>query len=160
MNTMNTMPMIIILILVIKGGIKGKERKIKILPILLIPILFIYVIYQTLSQTSNIPNYYYGVFLASFIIGSSLGIVRSKFYTYSKDESGNIFYKRGLTDAIILVVYIILETILRLVFKSFEANLFTLINTSLLFVAVGSIFVRRIILLINYYNYKKIKDII
>ncbi|MGL5576863.1 MAG: hypothetical protein ACRDCW_15095 [Sarcina sp.] len=157
---MNLIPIIIILILVLKGAIQGKQKKVKPIKIILIPALFIYYIYGSLSQMHHIPNYYYIIFIIALLIGCVLGFIRSKFYTYSKDKLGNLVYKRDLTDAIILIVYIILEGSLRFIFQSYEANLFTLVNISLLFVAVASISVRRIIMLTNYYNHIKTKDII
>ena len=157
---MNIIVMILIVFLIIKNSIKGKEKKIKPASIIIIPLLFIFSIYGSLSKINNIPAYYYAVFIVAGIIGALLGLFRSKFYSYSKNEEGHVVYKRGLTDVIILIVYIILESLVRFVFKSYEANFFTLINSSLLILAAASISIRRVIMFINYSKHKTEKDTI
>ncbi|WP_297521405.1 CcdC protein domain-containing protein [uncultured Clostridium sp.] len=157
---MNIIVMILIVFLIIKNSLKGKERKIKPISIIIIPLLLLSAVYQSVSKITNMPTYYYGIFIVAGIIGIFFGLFRSKFYSYSKNEEGHVVYKRGLTDVIILIAYIIIESLLRFVFKSYEANLFTLINSSLLILATASVSARRVIMFINYSKHQDNKDII
>lgn len=152
--------LILILGLIIKDAITGKEKKITLFSIAIIPILFIYLIMQNLKLTVSIPEYYYIAFAAATVVGIIFGIFRSKFYTYRINENGEVLYKRQITDAIIFVIYIFFDIVIKFVCKYYDANLLNLISTALLFVAAPSITSRRVIMFLTYTKLLKAKDLV
>ncbi|MGL4990812.1 MAG: hypothetical protein ACRC57_06555 [Sarcina sp.] len=142
--------LIVILALILKGSITGKQKKLSLFSIILLPAIYIYFVYSTVEQTHNILPSYYLFFIAAIAIGAVIGLIRSRFYEYKVAEDGTVLSRRKLTDAIILICYVLLEVLIRFGFSS--SSFLTLISLSLLFVGASSICVRRIIVLIKYLN--------
>ena len=137
---------IFILGFIIKGSLKGNEKKITKRGIILVPILLAIATSQGVSSIKSMPNSYYLAFAIAIIAGALIGLYRSKFYSYRVNENGDVLYKRHIYDAIILIGFMLFEGLTRFIFKTYEANLFMLINSSLMFLATSSIATRRYIM--------------
>ena len=137
---------IFILGLIIKNSLKGKEKKITTRGLLIIPILLGIATLDGLKSTTSIPPTYFLGFSIAIILGGLIGIYRSKFYSYRVNENGDVLYKRHIYDAIILIGFMLFEGLTKFIFKTYEANLFMLINSSLMFLATSSIATRRYIM--------------
>lgn len=150
--------LIVILALILKGSITGKQKKLSLFSIVLLPVIYIYFVYSTVKGTDNILPSYYLFFVAAIVIGAIIGLIRSRFYEYKVAKDGSVLSRRKLTDAIILICYVLLEVLIRFSFSN--SGFLTLISLSLLFIGASSICIRRIIVLIKYLNLTSQKETI
>ncbi|MGL4741668.1 MAG: hypothetical protein ACRC41_12800 [Sarcina sp.] len=137
----------------------GKDKKMTTKGLLIIPILMIYEVYTSLQGVKGITIADEGVFFIAIAIGGVVGLIRSKFYSY-RIEGDQLFYKKHMTDTIILLGFIALEGVLRYVFKAYESNFFVLVNVSLMMFATTSVVVRRIMMFIDSRKLKYVKPLI
>ena len=137
---------IFILGFIIKGSLKGNEKKITTRGLLIVPILLGLATFEGLKTITAIPPTYYLGFAIAIILGGLIGIYRSRFYSYRVNENREVLYKRHIYDAIIIVAFMLFEGLTRFIFKTYEANLFMFINSSLMFLATSSIATRRYIM--------------
>lgn len=137
----------------------GKDKKMTTKGLLIIPILMIYEVYTSLQGVKGITIADEGVFFIAIAIGGVVGLIRSKFYSY-RIEGDQLFYKKHMTDTIILLGFIALEGVLRYVFKAYESNFFMLVNISLMMFATTSVVVRRIMMFIDSRKLKYVKPLI
>lgn len=137
----------------------GKDKKMTTRGLVIIPILMLYEVYTNLQGMKGITIADEGVFFIAIAIGGVVGLIRSKFYSY-RIEGDQLFYKKHMTDTIILLGFIALEGVLRYVFKAYESNFFMLVNISLMMFATTSVVVRRIMMFIDSRKLKYVKPLI
>lgn len=148
---------IIILILIknIKNNSDGKQKRIKPKSFIILPILIIIYIYGIFRTSSYLPKYYYLIFIVAIILGSLIGYNRSKSYSFTINADGDVFYKKEIYDSVILIILLLIEGLIRYVFKTYEQSLFILANISLIILGTSSIAVRKIAMFIKYKKIKK-----
>ncbi|MGL4450985.1 MAG: CcdC protein domain-containing protein [Sarcina sp.] len=152
------LPFIIILIILIKtirSNTSTSQIRIKPRSFILLPVLIVIYLYGIFATSKHLPLSYYLVFLISAIIGGFIGYARSKSYSFTLNADGDVFYKKEIWDSIILIILLLIEGSIRYIFKTYNANLFVLINTALIILATSSIAIRRVAMFLKYRDIKK-----
>ncbi|MGL5066368.1 MAG: CcdC protein domain-containing protein [Sarcina sp.] len=152
------LPFIIILIILIKNIKRyssGYQKRVKASSFIFLPILILIYLYGIFKTSSHLPIYYYFIFVIAIIIGGLIGFTRSKSYSFTVNADGDVFYKKEIWDSIVLIVLLVIEGLTRYVFKTYDANLFVLANTTLIILATASIAIRRIAMFLKYRDIKK-----
>ncbi|MGL5820939.1 MAG: hypothetical protein ACRCYE_04810 [Sarcina sp.] len=155
------MSSIIVIVLVIYLLVKntGKDKKMTTRGLVIIPILMIYEVYGSMQGVKGLTIADEGIFFIAIAIGGIVGLIRSKFYSY-RIEGDQLFYKKHMTDTIILLSFIAVDGIIRYVFKAYESNFFMLVNISLMMFATTSVVVRRVMMFIDSRKLKNVKPLI
>lgn len=152
------LPFIIILLILIKNiknNSNGYQKRVKARSFILLPVLILIYLYGIFHTSSHLPLYYYLVFIIAIIIGGFIGYGRSKSYSFTINADGDVFYRKEIWDSAILIVLLLIEGLIRYVFKTYDKNLFVLINTSLIVLATSSIAIRRVAMFLKYKEIKK-----
>lgn len=152
------LPFIIILLILIKNiknNSNGKQKRVKAKSFVILPILVLIYIYGILKTSSHLPTYYYLMFIMAIIIGSFIGYNRSKSYSFTINADGDVFYKKEIWDSTILIAFLLIEGLIRYIFKTYDQGLLFLINTSLIILGTSSIAIRKVAMFIKYKKIKK-----
>ena len=148
---------IIILILLknIKNNSNGKQKRVKAKSFIILPILILIYIYEIFRASSHLPLYYYLIFIIAMIIGGFIGYKRSKSYSFTVNADGDVFYKKEIYDSVILIALLLIEVLIRYIFKTYEQSLFVAVNISLIILGTSSIAIRKVYMFIKYKKLKK-----
>ena len=95
------------------------------------------------------------MFIIAIIIGSFIGYNRSKSYSFTINADGDVFYKKEIWDSTILIAFLLIEGLIRYIFKTYDQGLLFLINTSLIILGTSSIAIRKVAMFIKYKKIKK-----
>lgn len=147
--------LIIVLIAAIRSNFKGVQKRIKPKSFIILPLLIILYLYGIFKNSHQMSLISYIILVVALIIGCLIGNARAKSYSFTVNADGDVFYRKEILDAIILIALLISECIIKLIFKTYENNLYTLVNTSLIVMTTGSIVVRRIVMFLKYREIKK-----
>lgn len=151
-----TTSIIIIALLIyisIKNNLKGKQKKVTIRSIVLLPILLLYYIYTVACTMHSISIFSISIYLIAIIIGGIIGLYRSKLYSFVSLD-GDVFYSKHVFDSFALIALLIIDTLLRFIFQKYDFSLFNMINLALIVLAGASIITRRFIIFTKYNKLK------
>lgn len=134
--------------------LKGKRKKVSLTSLAIVPLLFIYMTFESFQNSKLQLSHSYimlSSMIISLIIGIIIGIIRSKFNILELDKStGDIYSKTSMTGLFIFIGLLVIKIIFRIAFGFASHNIFTIINDSLLVLTIATLFTTRIVSIIQY----------
>ncbi|MCW9129429.1 DUF1453 domain-containing protein [Bacillus paramycoides] len=143
---------VVILIIVL---MQGKERKIKINRIWLVPALLCYVTIQSIVHMEQVTLLQGFLFIAMLGIGLVLGIIRGKALTFRLDsETGHVLRKGNLLSTVILLVILGAKIVIKQsMFSGSTPYTLMIVTNAFLCITLGTVISRR------YYIWKKYNEL-
>ncbi|PFD41988.1 DUF1453 domain-containing protein [Bacillus cereus] len=143
---------VVILIIVL---MQGKERKIKINRIWLVPALLCYVTIQSIVHMEQVTLFQGLLFVAMLGIGLVLGIIRGKALTFRLDsETGHVLRKGNLLSTVILLVILGAKIVIKQsMFSGSTPYTLMIVTNAFLCITLGTVISRR------YYIWKKYNEL-
>ena len=145
----------ILLVIIIIVLMQGKERKVKINRIWLIPALLCFVTVQSIIHMGQITLLQGLLFVVMLGIGLGLGIIRGKALTFRLDsETGHVLRKGNWVSTIILVILGAKIIIKQSMFSGSTHQTLMIVTNAFLCITLGTVISRR------YYIWKKYNELI
>ncbi|WP_002147541.1 DUF1453 family protein [Bacillus cereus] len=143
---------VVILIIVL---MQGKERKVKINRIWLVPALLCYVTIQSIVHMEQVTLLQGLLFVAMLGIGVALGIIRGKALTFRLDsETGHVLRKGNWLSTIILLVILGAKIVIKQsMFSGSTHSTLMVVTNAFLCITLGTLISRR------YYIWKKYNEL-
>ncbi|MGE7867587.1 DUF1453 domain-containing protein [Bacillus paramycoides] len=145
----------IIVVIFIIVLMQGKERKIKINRIWLVPALLCYVTIQSIVHMKQVTLLQGLLFVAMLGIGLVLGIIRGKALTFRLDsETGHVLRKGNLLSTVILLVILGAKIVIKQsMFSGSTPYTLMIVTNAFLCITLGTVISRR------YYIWKKYNEL-
>ncbi|MBE7123226.1 DUF1453 family protein [Bacillus cereus] len=143
---------VVILIIVL---MQGKERKVKINRIWLVPALLCYVTIQSIVHMDQVTLLHIILFIAMLGIGLGLGVIRGKALTFRLDsETGHVLRKGNWLSTIILLVILGAKVLIKQsMFPGSTHHTLMVVTNAFLCITLGTVISRR------YYIWKKYNEL-
>ncbi|MGG0281552.1 DUF1453 domain-containing protein [Bacillus pacificus] len=146
----------ILLVILIIVLIQGKERKVKVNRIWLVPALLCFVTIQSIIHMGQLTILQLLLFVAMLGIGLVLGVIRGKALTFRIDsETGHVLRKGNWLSTIILLIILGAKIVIKQsMFSGSTHNTLMVVTNAFLCVTLGTVISRR------YYIWKKYNELI
>ncbi|WP_242296245.1 MULTISPECIES: DUF1453 domain-containing protein [unclassified Bacillus cereus group] len=146
----------IVLVILIIVLMQGKERKVKINRIWLVPVLLGFVTIQSIIHIGQITLLQGLLFVAMLGIGLGFGIIRGKVLTFRLDsETGHVLRKGNWLSTMILLVILGAKIgIKQSMFSGSTHSTLMVVTNAFLCITLGTVISRR------YYIWKKYNELI
>lgn len=145
----------IILVILIVVLLQGRERKVKVNRLWLVPALLLYVTVQSIFYMGALTLWESIIFLTTFLIGLGLGVVRGRLLTFRLDsETGHVLRKGNWVSSIFLLVILGAKIFIKqsMLFGNTHYAL-TIVTNAFLCMTLGTIISRR------YYIWRKYQEL-
>ncbi|EJS68938.1 DUF1453 domain-containing protein [Bacillus cereus] len=145
----------ILLVILIIVLMQGKERKVKINRIWLVPALLCFVTIQPIIHMGQLTILQVLLFVAMLGIGLGLGIIRGKSLTFRLDsETGHVLRKGNWLSTIILLVILATKVIIKQsMFSGSTHYTLMIVTNAFLCITLGTVASRR------FYIWKKYNEL-
>ncbi|PFN27828.1 DUF1453 family protein [Bacillus cereus] len=145
----------ILLVILIIVLMQGKERKVKINRIWLVPALLCFVTIQSIIHMGQLTILQVLLFVAMLGIGLGLGIIRGKSLTFRLDsETGHVLRKGNWLSTIILLVILATKVIIKQsMFSGSTHYTLMIVTNAFLCITLGTVASRR------FYIWKKYNEL-
>ncbi|KWU58243.1 DUF1453 family protein [Bacillus sp. SIMBA_074] len=146
---------VILLVILIIVLMQGKEYKVNINRIWLIPALLYFVTIQSIIHMGQLNILHVLLFVAMFGIGLALGIIRGKALTFRLDsETGHVLRKGNWLSTIILLVILGVKIVIKQsMFPGSTHHTLMVVTNAFLCITLGTVISRR------YYIWKKYNEL-
>ncbi|WP_088291858.1 DUF1453 family protein [Bacillus mycoides] len=146
---------VILLVILIIVLMQGKEYKVNINRIWLIPALLYFVTIQSIIHMGQLNILQILLFVAMFGIGLALGIIRGKALTFRLDsETGHVLRKGNWLSTIILLVILGVKIVIKQsMFPGSTHHTLMVVTNAFLCITLGTVISRR------YYIWKKYNEL-
>ncbi|EMY4794739.1 MULTISPECIES: DUF1453 family protein [Bacillus] len=146
----------ILLVILIIVLMQGKERKVKVNRIWLVPALLCFVTIQSIIHMGQLTILQLLLFVAMLGIGLVLGVIRGKALTFRIDsETGHVLRKGNWLSTIILLIILGAKIVIKQsMFSGSTHNTLMVVTNAFLCVTLGTVISRR------YYIWKKYNELI
>jgi hypothetical protein len=146
---------VILLVILIIVLMQGKEYKVNINRIWLIPALLCFVTIQSIIHMGQFQTLHVLLFVAMFGIGLALGIIRGKALTFRLDsETGHVLRKGNWLSTIILLVILGAKVLIKQsMFPGSTHHTLMVVTNAFLCITLGTVISRR------YYIWKKYNEL-
>ncbi|RAN90339.1 DUF1453 domain-containing protein [Bacillus sp. SRB_28] len=146
---------VILLVILIIVLIQGKEYKVNINRIWLIPALLYFVTIQSIIHMGQLNILHVLLFVAMFGIGLALGIIRGKALTFRLDsKTGHVLRKGNWLSTIILLVILGVKIVIKQsMFPGSTHHTLMVVTNAFLCITLGTVISRR------YYIWKKYNEL-
>jgi hypothetical protein len=147
---------VILLVILIIVLMQGKEYKVNINRIWLIPALLYFVTIQSIIHMGQLNILHVLLFVAMFGIGLALGIIRGKALTFRLDsETGHVLRKGNWLSTIILLVILGVKIVIKQsMFPGSTHHTLMVVTNAFLCITLGTVISR------HYYIWKKYNELI
>ncbi|MFJ8526573.1 DUF1453 domain-containing protein [Bacillus sp. NPDC094106] len=145
----------IILVILIIVLLQGRERKVKVNRLWLVPALLLYVTVQSIFHMGALTLWESIIFLTTFLIGLGLGVVRGRLLTFRLDsETGHVLRKGNWVSSIFLLVILGAKIFIKQsMFFGNTHYALTIVTNAFLCMTLGTIISRR------YYIWRKYQEL-